>query len=159
MQRFLQLLAVATLALCYGCKDCAPIPATIYQAKLLVYDYDSIVQNRLVLFSDTLSALTGEGLPNPLYTDRQVSETALDLPLSNQSASVSFSFVWKNNSAPANMVLGYKRTAMPVPPDCGIYEVYEGLEAIEHSFDSVAIIKPDLEFGDALHVRAFIGKK
>lgn len=154
MQRILIFLAVFPLF--YGCKDCPPISGTIYQTKVLVYNYDSMVQGRLVVFDDTLATLTSQNpLIDPLYSEQLISTAPLLLPLSNQSSTVTFDFSWKKRS-PSSMTLGYRRIPTPVPPDCGIYDVYEGLEVVQHSFDSIAIVKPSLELNDELHIQAFL---
>lgn len=50
----------------------------------------------------------------------------------------------------------YQRTYSTTSPRCGYDQKIDKFEVLKHSFDSIAIFKPDLEIGDTVNVRVYL---
>lgn len=135
-----------------SCKDCEPAPSSIYNIQVEMYNYDSLqLLKERVAYTDTFQRLGAEGLSLPIA--EQTASGRWTLPLSNQAEQVTF--VWEDRLGVRSLSLNYQKTPIPIPPDCGIYEVYEGLELGEHDFDSVRMVKTKVELEDQLHLEIF----
>lgn len=128
------------------------MPSSIYDLKVKMYDLDSLVlSGKRQVYSDTFIEIRAMELATPLATSSATG--SWDLPLSNQQHEITF--IWEDKAQERMIKVAYQRVLVPIPPDCGSYEVYENLQVLSHEFDSVNLVKSNLEVGDEVHLEIF----
>jgi hypothetical protein len=146
------IMALGLAGLALSCADCLPVPGTQAVVAVKVYSYDSLVlAGRRVLLSDSLAAAWLEGSADTLFADTLANAFGWPLPIAEEAQLV---LEWARR-APDTVKVSYSRSLRPVPPDCGAYEVYEGLALLGSTADSAHIFKERLEVGDTLHLEIF----
>ena len=146
---------IGTLFTFQSCKDCSPIPQSSNDLICTLYRYDSLLDantsNRVALDS-TFQEVYVAGGSGPINISGD--GTSYVFPLSNRTNQLTFLFNSGNGNRDTIQVR-YLITAVPEGPDCGVYEEFNSIEVIHHTFDSLIVAKDVIESGDNVHFEVF----
>lgn len=145
------LFLVASLTM-YSCDDCPAEQLSNYELSVRMYYLDSLLSTgEKVVYQDSFISIGAIDLDTTIFENSQSGDWLL--PLYGQTDRVTFQ--WTDSNSVRSLEVLYKVSLVPVPPDCGVYEVYENVSIGAHTFDSVSLVKSTLEIGDDLHIEIF----